>query len=170
MIHQHRRRAGSLGFTLVEMAIVLTLMGALLVLTILATQKLIQRAHASATAAQMAFIRTGLLSLAANCEALPLTAKAGGDPGLTYQPAGAACWSGPYLNHWPTTTSFGRGTAFQYRAEVSTTGRLSAEALTTSDARALATEVAPIFAGQASLTSTKGTWSVSVTVGAVNQK
>lgn len=152
------------------MAIVLTLMGALVVLAILATQKLIQRARASATATQMVFIRTGLLNLAANCEALPLTAKSGGDPGLTYQPAGATCWSGPYLNHWPATTSFGRGTAFQYRAEASVTAQLSAEALTTSDARALATEVAPIFAGQASLTSTKGTWSVTVNVGTVNQK
>lgn len=170
MVHRHRRRAGSLGFTLVEMAIVLTLMGALVVLTILATQKLIQRARASATAAQMAFIRTGLLNLATTCEALPLTAKSGGDPGLTYQPAGAACWSGPYLNHWPTTTSFGRGTAFQYRAEVSTTASLSAEALKTSDAQALATEVAPIFAGQASLTSSKGTWSVTVNIGTVKQK
>jgi type II secretory pathway pseudopilin PulG len=170
VVHRHRRRAGSLGFTLVEMAIVLTLMGALVVLAILATQTLIQRARASATAAQMAFIRTGLLNLAASCEALPLTAQSGGDPGLTYQPAGAACWSGPYLKHWPATTSFGRGTTFQYRAEASTTALLSAEALNTSDARALATEVAPIFAGQASLTSSKGTWSVTVNVGAFKQK
>jgi hypothetical protein len=152
------------------MAIGLTLIGVLTVLAILATQKLIQRTRASATATQLMFIRTGLLNLAANCEALPLTAKSGGDPGLTYQPTGATCWNGPYLDRWPTTTSFGRGTAFQYRGEAGTTALLSADALTTSDARALATEVAPIFAGQARLTFSKGTWSVTVNIGTANQK
>jgi type II secretory pathway pseudopilin PulG len=145
---------------------VLTLIGVLTVLAIVTTQKLVQRARASATATQMVFLRTGLLNLATNCEGLPLTAKSGGDPGLTYQPAGATCWSGPYLAQWPATTSFGKGTSFQYRGEAGTTAQLSAESLTTSDARALAAEVAPMFAGQALLTSGKNTWSVAVNVGA----
>jgi len=152
------------------MAIVLALMGTLTVLTILATQKLLQRARASATATQMVFIRTGLLNLATNCETLPLTAKSGGDPGLTYQPTGATCWGGPYLDRWPAATSFGGGTAFQYRGEAGTAALLSAEALTTSDARALAAEVAPSFAGQALLTLGKGTWSVTVNIDTVGQK
>jgi hypothetical protein len=152
------------------MATVLTLIGILTVLAILTTQKLIQRARASATATQMVFMRTGLLNLAASCEGLPLTAKTGGDPGLAYQPAGAACWSGPYLAHWPANTSFGRGTTFQYRGEAGLAAQLSVESLKTVDARALAAEVAPMFAGQAQLISNKGTWSVSVDIGTFYQK
>ena len=38
------------------------------------------------------------------------------------------------------------------------------------DARALAAEVAPMFAGQAQLISNKGTWSVSVDIGTFYQK
>ena len=152
------------------MATVLTLIGVLTVLAILTTQKLVQRARASATATQMVFMRTGLLNLATNCEGLPLTAKSGGDPGLISQPAGATCWSGPYLAHWPATTSFGRGTTFQYRGEVGTTAQLSVESLKAAEARALAAEVAPMFAGQALLVSSKGTWSVSVDIGTFYQK
>jgi prepilin-type N-terminal cleavage/methylation domain-containing protein len=161
-----RWRAGSSGFTLVEMAVVLTLIGVLTVLAILTTQKLFQRARASATATQLVFMRTGLLNLATNCEGLPLTASSGGDPGLSYQPAGATCWSGPYLAHWPAATSFGRGTTFQYRGEVGTAAQLSVESLKMGDARALAAEVAPMFGGEAQLVSSKGAWSVSVDVGA----
>jgi type II secretory pathway pseudopilin PulG len=152
------------------MATVLTLIGVLTVLAILTTQKLIQRARASATATQMVFMRTGLLNLATNCEGLPLTAQSGGDPGLTYQPAGATCWSGPYLARWPATTSFGRGTTFQYRGEAGTAAQLSVESLKAADARALATEVAPMFAGQARLISSKGAWSISVDIGTFHQK
>lgn len=146
----------------------LTLIGCLTVLTILASRTLIQRARASATATQMVFIRDGLLTLATNCEGLPLTAKSGGDPGLAYQPAGASCWSGPYLAQWPATTSFGRGTTFRYRGEAGTAALLSVEALTASDARALATQMAPIFAGQAQVVSSKGVWSVTVNVATFN--
>ncbi|HKC10102.1 MAG TPA: prepilin-type N-terminal cleavage/methylation domain-containing protein [Methylomirabilota bacterium] len=55
MIHRRRGRTGSPGFTLIEMATVLTLIGILTVLAILTTQKLIQRARANATATQMVF-------------------------------------------------------------------------------------------------------------------
>ena len=166
----HRRRVGSPGFTLIEMAVVLTLLGVLTVLVILTTQRLIQRARASATATQMVFMRTALLNLAANCEGLPPTARSGGDPGLTYQPAGAACWSGPYLAHWPATTPFGRGTTFQYRGEAGVAAQLSVESLKPADARALAAEAAPLFAGHAQLISGKGRWSVGVDIGTFYQK
>jgi type II secretory pathway pseudopilin PulG len=152
------------------MATVLTLIGVLIVLAILTTQKLVQRARASATATQMVFMRTGLLNLATNCEGLPLTAQSEGDPGLTYQPAGATCWSGPYLAHWPATTSFGRGTSFRYRSEVGAAAQLSAESLKAAEARALASEVAPMFAGQAHLISSHGAWSVAVDIGTADQK
>ncbi len=152
------------------MATVLTLIGVLTVLAILTTQKLVQRVRASATATQMVFMRTGLLNLAANCEGLPLTAKSGGDPGLTSQPADATCWTGPYLAHWPATTSFGRGTTFQYRGEPGTAAQLSVNSLKAADARALAVEVAPMFAGQAQLISSQGSWSVSVDIGTSYQK
>ena len=160
----------SSGFTLVEMAIVLTLIGILAVLAILSTQTLVQRARAQATATQLVFMRTGLLSLAASCEKLPLTAEAGGDPGLTYRPDGATCWNGPYLAHWPATTSFGRGTRFRYQGEAGTTARLTAESLKAADARSLATVVTPMFAGQAHLVSTRDTWSVSVDVDPFHQR
>jgi hypothetical protein len=152
------------------MATVLTLIGVLTVLAILVSHKAIQRARANATATQMLFMRTGLLNLATSCESLPLTVPSGGDPGLAYQPAGAACWSGPYLAHWPATTSFGRGTTFRYHGEAGNAAHLSVESLKASDARALAAEVAPMFAGQAQLISGKGTWSVSVDIGAFYQK
>jgi hypothetical protein len=152
------------------MATVLTLIGVLTVLAIVATQKLIQRARASATATQMVFLRTGLLNLATSCEGLPLPVQSGGDPGLTYQPAGATCWSGPYLARWPATTSFGQGTSFRYRGEAGAAAELSAESLKAADARSLASEVAPMFAGQAQLTSSHGVWSVSVNVGTFYQK
>jgi hypothetical protein len=152
------------------MATVLTLMGVLTVLAILTTQKLIQGARASATATQMVFMRTGLLHLAANCEGLPVTARSGGDPGLAYQPTGATCWSGPYLARWPATTSFGRGTTFQYRGEAGLAAQLSVESLKAADARALAAEVAPMFEGHAQLISSKGSWSVRVDIGTFYQK
>lgn len=152
------------------MATVLTLIGILTVLAILTTQKLIQRARASATATQLVFMRTGLLNLATNCEGLPPTAQSGGDPGLAYHPEGARCWDGPYLAHWPATTSFGRGTRFRYRGEVGVTAQLSVESLKAGDARALASEVAPMFAGQAQLVSSQGVWSVSVNIGTYYQK
>jgi type II secretory pathway pseudopilin PulG len=152
------------------MATVLTLIGVLTVLAIQTTQKLVQRARASATVTQMVFMRTGLLNLATNCEGLPLTAQSGGDPGLTYPPAGATCWSGPYLARWPATTSFGRGTSFRYRGEAGAAAQLSAESLKAADARALASEVAPMFAGQAQLISNHGVWSVSVNIGTSYQK
>lgn len=89
------RRTHSVGFTLVELMVVVALIGILATLGLLTTQRLIQRAKASATATQMAFIRTGLLNLTTNCEGLPLTAGGGGDPGLAYRPSGHTCWNGP---------------------------------------------------------------------------
>ena len=64
----------------------LTLVGILLTLAILAAQRFIHRAQASATAAQMAFVRDGLLGFAASCEGLPVSTESGGDPGLAYPP------------------------------------------------------------------------------------
>ena len=151
------------------MATVLTLIGILTVLATLTTQKLIQRARANATATQLVFMRTGLLNLATNCEGLPLTVPSGGDPGLAYQPAGATCWSGPYLAHWPVTTSFGRSTTFRYQGEVGSPAQISVESLRVADARALASEVAPIF-GHAQLSSVREVWSVSVNLGTYYRK
>jgi prepilin-type N-terminal cleavage/methylation domain-containing protein len=165
VIHRHRRRAGSPGFTLVEMATVLTLIGVLTVLAIVTTRTLIQRARAQATATQMVFMRTGLLNLATSCEGLPRAADSGGDPGLAYQPVGTACWSGPYLAHWPASTSFGRDTRYRYRTGAGGLAQLSAEALKSGDALALASEVAPRFAGQARLIAAEGQWAVAVDIG-----
>lgn len=152
------------------MATVLTLIGLLTVLAILTTRTLIQRARAQATATQMVFMRTGLLNLATSCDGLPGSAEAGGDPGLAYRPAGASCWTGPYLAHWPVTTSFGRGTSYRYRAEAGVAAQLSAESLKAADARALAAQVAPMFAGQARLVSEQGRWAVAVDIGRYHQR
>lgn len=62
------RRAHSAGFTLIELMVVVALLGILATLGLRTTQRLIQRAKASATTTQMAFIRTGLLNLATSCE------------------------------------------------------------------------------------------------------
>jgi hypothetical protein len=152
------------------MATVLTLIGLLSVLAILTTRTLIQRARAQATATQMVFMRTGLLNLATSCEGLPRAADSGGDPGLVYRPAGAACWTGPYLAHWPTTTSFGGGTSYRYRTEPGAPAQLSAEALGAGDARTLASQVATRFAGQARLISAHGQWAVAVDIGGVSPR
>ena len=71
------------------------LIGILATLGLLTAQSMIQRARASATTTQMAFIRTGLLNLATNCEGLPLTGKSSGDPGLVSRPTGSTCWHPP---------------------------------------------------------------------------
>ena len=156
---------GAWGFTLVEVLIVVALLGVLASSAFLVAQGLIQRGKAGATATQLAFMRTGLLNLATDCEGLPVSAKGKGDPGLAYSPKGSTCWRGPYLARWPTSTPFGSGTTFQYQGKVGTMASLSAQSLTASDAQALASQVAPMFGGQASLGSSKKVWSVSVNVG-----
>ena len=143
----------------------LTLIGLLTVLSILATKRFIQRAKASATAAQMGFVRNGLLSFAANCEGLPLSATSGGDPGLLYAPGNAPCWSGPYLSRWPDTTSFGHGSTYRYQGGPGSTAGLTAQDLTPSDALALSAEVGPMFGGRVGLDSTTRLWSVTVAIG-----
>jgi prepilin-type N-terminal cleavage/methylation domain-containing protein len=155
----------SSGFTLIELAIVAALIGILATLGLLTAQNLIQRARASATAAQMAFIRTGVLNLATNCEGLPLTGKRSGDPGLVSRPKGSTCWFGPYLARWPTTTPFGKGTSFQYKGKKGTMAVLKAVSLSASDAKAAGAAVAPAFGGQAKLTKSKKVWTVTVDVG-----
>ncbi len=165
MNHRGRWGTGSAGVTFFEMAVVLTLIGVLLTLAILAAQRFIQRAKASATATQMAFVKDGLLSFAASCEGLPLSSTSGGDPGLAYPPTNTPCWSGPYLARWPTTTSFGNGTSYRYQGTPGTMAALSAQALTTSDALLLGSEVAPMFGGHVQLDSSSGLWSVTVVIG-----
>jgi prepilin-type N-terminal cleavage/methylation domain-containing protein len=155
----------SSGFTLVELAVVAGLIGILATLGLLTAQGLIQRARASATATQMAFIRTGLLNYATNCEGLPLTGKASGDPGLVSRPKGSTCWFGPYLVRWPTITPFGKGTSFQYQGKKGTVAVLKAVSLNASDAKAVGAAVAPAFGGQATLTTSKKVWTVTVNVG-----
>jgi prepilin-type N-terminal cleavage/methylation domain-containing protein len=159
------RYGGAAGFTLVELAVVAALIGILATLGLLTAQAMIQRARAGATATQMAFIRTGLLNLATNCEGLPLTGKSSGDPGLVTRPTGSTCWNGPYLVRWPATTPFGKGTSFQYQGTKGTMAVLKAVSLTASDATALGAAVAPAFGGQAKLTSSKSVWTVTVNVG-----
>lgn len=161
----HVWHRSSSGFTLIELAVVAALIGILATLGMLTAQSLIQRARASATATQMAFMRTGLLNLATNCEGLPLTGKSSGDPGLVSRPTGSTCWFGPYLVRWPTTTPFGKGTSFQYQGTKGTMAVLKAVSLTASDATALGAAVAPAFGGQAMLTSSKSVWTVTVNVG-----
>jgi type II secretory pathway pseudopilin PulG len=146
-------------------AVVLTLMGILVTLAFLAAQRFIQRAKASATATQMAFMRNGLMSFAASCEGFPPSVESGADPGLAYPPPNTPCWTGPYLARWPTTTSFGNGSSYQYRAAPGTMAALSAQALGSRDALLLGSEVAPIFGGQAQLNSSDGLWSVTVPIG-----
>jgi hypothetical protein len=163
----HRRHwgSGSTGATFFEVAIVLTLMGALIVLSILATKRFIQRAKASATAAQMAFVRNGLLSFAANCEGLPVSAASGGDPGLLYAPNNIPCWSGPYLTRWPDATSFGHGSTYRYQGAPGSPAALIAQDLSPSDALALSSEVRRTLGGQVHLDSTTRLWSVTVPIG-----
>lgn len=165
MDHRGRWGTGSAGLTFVEVAVVLTLIGVLLTLAILATQRFIQRAKASATATQMAFVRNGLLTFAASCEGLPTATPSGGDPGLSYPPANTPCWTGPYLAHWPGTTSFGTGTSYRYQGAPGTMAALSAQALRGSDALALGSEVAPMFGGHVQLDSNSRRWSVTVSIG-----
>lgn len=156
---------GDSGFTLIELAVVAGLIGVLATLGLLIAQSTIQRARAGATATQMAFIRTGLLNYATNCEGLPLTGKSSGDPGLVSRPTGSTCWNGPYLVRWPATTPFGKGTSFQYQGVKGTVAVLKAVSLSASDATAVGAAVAPAFGGQAKLTSSKSVWTVTVNVG-----
>ena len=170
MSDRARKGRGSAGFAFIEFAIALTLVGVLLVMVIVATQRFIQRARATATAAQMAFVRDGLLSFAASCEGLPLSAESGGDPGLTYRPSNAPCWSGPYLARWPAVTSFGEGTTYRYHGAPGSAAALTAQDLSARDALSLGSEVARIFGGYAQLQSGTGRWSVTVTIGEYYRK
>jgi general secretion pathway protein G len=163
------RRAHSAGFTLVELMVVVALIGILATLGLLTTQRLIQRAKAGATTTQMAFIRTGLLNFATNCEGLPLSARGGGDPGLAYRPAGSTCWNGPYIVRWPTTTSFGQTTTFQYVGARGSMAVLRARALSNDDARALAAQAAQVF-GQAQLGGSGNARTVTVNIGNFYQR
>jgi prepilin-type N-terminal cleavage/methylation domain-containing protein len=158
-------RRDSSGFTLIELIVVMALIGVLATLGLLLAQGLIQRARAGATVTQMAFIRTGLLNYATNCEGLPLTGKSSGDPGLVTRPTGSTCWNGPYLVRWPATTPFGKGTSFQYTGAKGTMAVLKAVSLNAGDATALGAAVAPAFGGQAKLTSSTSVWTVTVNVG-----
>lgn len=101
------RHGRSPGYTLIELMMVVSLIGILATLGFLTAQGLVQRAKANATATQMAFIRTGILNYATNCEGSPLSS--GGDPGLVSKPKGSTCWNGPYLarspSTWATSTS-----------------------------------------------------------------
>ncbi len=155
------RRGHSPGYTLIELMMVVSLIGILSTLGFLTAQGLVQRAKANATATQMAFIRTGLLNYATNCEGLPVSTKSG-DPGLVTRPKGSTCWNGPYLVRWPATTPFGKGTSFRYQG---TKGTLRAQSLTAGDAKSLGAEAAPMFGGQAKLTKSKSVWTVTVNVG-----
>lgn len=143
----------------------LTLVGVLVVLSILATKRFIQRAKASATAAQMGFVRNGLLTFAANCEGLPVSATSGGDPGLLYPPNNLPCWSGPYLSRWPEATSFGHGSTYRYQGVPGSPAALTAQDLAPSDALALSSEVGQVFGGQVQLDSSTHLWSVTVAIG-----
>jgi general secretion pathway protein G len=147
------RPAHSPGYTLIELMMVVSLIGILSTLGFLTAQGLVQRTKANATATQMAFIRTGILNYATNCEGLPLSS--GGDPGLVSRLKGSTCWNGPYLVRWPATTPFGKGTSYRYQASKGTMAILRAQSLTAGDARAVGAEVAPMFGGQAKLTSSK---------------
>lgn len=145
--------------------VVVGLIGVLATLGLLTAQRVIQRAKATATATQMAFIRTGLLNLATNCEGLPLSISGGGDPGLAYKPTGSTCWNGPYLVRWPKSTPFGATTTYQYQAKKGTMATLGAKSLASDDATALGAVVGPMFSSNAKLTSSKSVWSVTVNVG-----
>lgn len=155
----------SSGFTLIEVTVVVGLIGILATLGLLTAQRVIQRAKATATATQIAFMRTGLLNLATNCEGLPLSVSGGGDPGLAYKPTGSTCRNGPYLVRWPTTTPFGSGTTYRYQAAKGSMATLSAQSLASADATALGAVVGPMFSSNAKLSSSKSVWSVTVNVG-----
>ena len=158
------RHGRSPGYTLIELMMVVSLIGILSTLGFLTAQGLVQRAKANATATQMAFMRTGLLNYATNCEGLPVSTKSG-DPGLVTRPKGSTCWNGPYLVRWPTTTPFGKGTSFQYQGTKGAMATLRAQSLTAGDAKSVGAEVAPMFGGKATLTKSKSVWTVTVNVG-----
>ena len=126
---------------------------------------MIQRARAGATATQMAFIRTGLLNYATNCEGLPVAAKAAGDPGLVSRPKGSTCWNGPYLVRWPTMTPFGKGTSFQYQATKGAMAVLRVPAFSASDAKALGAAVDARVRRSSQADLEQSVWTVTVNVG-----
>jgi prepilin-type N-terminal cleavage/methylation domain-containing protein len=161
----HRTRLRASGFTLIEVLITTALLGILATLGLLTAQQVTQRAKATATATQMAFIRTGLLNLATNCEGLPLSVSGGGDPGLAYKPTGSTCWNGPYLVRWPTKTPFGSSTTYRYQATKGAMATISAQSLASADATALGAVVGPMFSNSAKLTKSSSVWTVTVNVG-----
>ena len=63
---------GSRGFSLVEIAVIIGLLGLLSSLGLLAAKKTIRQARTSATIAQMGYIEQALVTLAAHCEGLPI--------------------------------------------------------------------------------------------------
>jgi type II secretory pathway pseudopilin PulG len=96
--------ARAAGATLPALLMVAALLGILITLIGLNVSSFTTRTRAQAAATNLLSIRDGMLRVAVDCHGLPVW-SGGGDPGLTTRPAawGAACWRGPYLQHWPSS-------------------------------------------------------------------
>ena len=159
-------RAGdSRGFTLPELAVVISLIGLLASLALLNVEQVWTRTRASATVTQLAYMREALLNLAAGCDGLPSTASGGGDPGLTYAPGGmAGCWHGPYMSRWPDSTPFNVG-EYRYQGRAGAPALVQVTGLPDDAAAAVASQIAAMSGTGASMTAGAGGWTLSLVIG-----
>jgi prepilin-type N-terminal cleavage/methylation domain-containing protein len=159
-------RAGdSRGFTLPELAVVISLIGLLASLALLNVEQVWTRTRASATVTQLAYMREALLNLAAGCDGLPSTASGGGDPGLTYAPSGmGGCWHGPYMSRWPDSTPFNVG-EYRYEGRAGAPALVQVTGLPDDAAAAVASQIAAMSGTGASMTAGAGGWTLSLVIG-----
>ena len=160
--HSDMRRDRCAGFTLVELAIVVTLIAIMASIATVNMRTALATARARAGAVELGTMRTAILSLALDCGSLPrLTSTA--DPGLVTRPtwAAAGCWRGPYITGpWPKRTP-GLG-FYQYIGRVRARPIVRVRALDQTSARFLALHIRAQYppAALSGVGQSGGTWYV----------
>ncbi len=113
-----KRRKSEGGFSLIELIIVVSVLSILAAVISPQVTKLVEKAKISRLENELAALKTGISSVYADLGVYPSDVGTSQDPGLmtdgrvpyTYRDE----WSGPYLDHWPTTHPWGGTYDYEY--------------------------------------------------------